>query len=257
MEIGMLDESGGLYMDSVNHSVQDPFSECIRPFATVINAKGVSKRVMQISESTELPMYIQRGYAKIAFVASANKYATIIVDQTKEIFCDIYHITNGKACKVDHLVASSFYFAFKINDLSRTIEEICRATGVDTKDMSVTNRRFLNELKSKQYYHKMANVMDPKDLILRFKDNLTTTNEHKVKIAKATRDIMDKIAASTVLEGKTPNTICATSMWLAVTNAFKDAVKPVTKEEVAAACHIKLITLNKSLKIVSHHRVIS
>ena len=255
MNTCLVDETGGLYMDSVIHSVYDPFTQSNHQSVTVVGGGRVSKRIRQISESNDIPGYVRNGYIFISNVAAANKYTTIIEEQTKELFCDMYRITQGgKACKMENNAASSFYFAFKINNLSRTVEEISRATGVDLKDMSATNKRFMNELQQKPYYAKMTNAMNPDNLILRFKDNLKTSDANKRIIAKTTMDVMQKIVDSSILEGKTPNTICATSMWLAVTRAFKSG-KPVNKEQVAEACDIKPITLNKSVKLVIQSNV--
>lgn len=255
MQSRMIDESGGRYMESVHYSNSyDPYSNT-NYGKTTFDVNRVSLKTKNIAEASEMPRIVWQGYASMQNISAANKYPSMVVDQAKEIFNDMHAVTGGRACKLEHMVASSLFFAFKINDIARTDKEIARVADIDIRDLSASNRRFLNELKDKVYYSKMATATNPNNLLIRCTDRLDTTRKDKALVIKNAADIMERVKASEVLEGKTPGTICATSMWLSLERSYARAPKPVTKQSVAEACGIKLMTLNKSLQLLIDNRV--
>jgi transcription initiation factor TFIIIB Brf1 subunit/transcription initiation factor TFIIB len=130
----------------------------------------------------------------------------------------------------------------KLNNVPRSIKEICDAFGIPTKDLTRTTYLFQDALKDKDpaatSTSSTTTVTQPRDILPRILNEFDIDFELKKKIRIKCTRLAQKIESCVELMGKTPSSIASVIILMSVDGLF-------TKKEICEKCKISVPTMNK------------
>lgn len=148
--------------------------------------------------------------------------------------------------------ACAVYFGCKTHDLgvARSIKEISGNCGVPINKCTDMLRSYKAMVGDRDYAATLFKTVRPEDLLLRALGGLRLEHRQKMQVDKAARDLFALVSTKGLLEGKTPETVCAAVVYLALEQR---GVTGIAKAAVAKACAISDVTLNKAFKELKKH----
>jgi transcription initiation factor TFIIIB Brf1 subunit/transcription initiation factor TFIIB len=145
--------------------------------------------------------------------------------------------------------ACALYFGCKSNErpgdrFPRTIKEISGACGVPVQSCVDMVKSFKALLVDKPYTKLLFTTVNPEDVLVRALNGIdfkVSVDRHAV--AKTARVFFERIKARHLLEGRTPETVCAAVLY----RSFEINGIKVMKKSIYKACNVTGVTLNKAL----------
>jgi len=137
-----------------------------------------------------------------------------------------------RGSRTDGIIAAVLYLACKEEKVPRTFKELARDTSIDEKDIRKLYKVLSKEL-PKGLFESRSNVVAPADLVIRICDKLG----HKQNVVTLATQIAKNAAPK--LEGKSPSSIAAASIFMAT---------KTNEKEIARAASISAATIRNIFK---------
>ena len=138
-----------------------------------------------------------------------------------------------KGRSISGFVAASIYLACKERMIPRTIDEVCRASGVDRPFATHCYKILISEM------HIEPPVTDPFRNIAK----ISAKAGVEERVSRRAREILSSVASHTAIMGKNPLVLAAAALYLATVEYKLD----VTKTVIADAAEVSTISLRKRL----------
>ena len=138
-----------------------------------------------------------------------------------------------KGRSISGFVAASIYLACKERMIPRTIDEICRAAGVDRPFATHCYKILIGEM------HIEPPVTDP----FRNITKISAKAGIEERVSRRAREILSSVASHTAIMGKNPVVLAAAALYLATVEHKLN----VTKSVIADAAEVSTISLRKRL----------
>lgn len=138
-----------------------------------------------------------------------------------------------KGRSISGFVAASIYLACKERMIPRTIDEVCRASGIDKPFATHCYKILIGEM------HIEPPITDPFRNIAK----ISARAGIEERVSRRAMEILSSVANHTAITGKNPLVLAAAALYLA---AFEHGLS-VTKTVVADAAEISTISLRKRL----------
>jgi transcription initiation factor TFIIB len=138
-----------------------------------------------------------------------------------------------KGRSISGFVAASIYLACKERMIPRTIDEVCRAAGVDRPFATHCYKILIGEM------HIEPPVTDPFRNIAK----ISAKAGIEERVSRRAREILSSVASHTAIMGKNPLVLAAAALYLATVEYKLD----VTKTVIADAAEVSTISLRKRL----------
>ncbi|MGI0048491.1 MAG: transcription initiation factor IIB, partial [Nitrososphaera sp.] len=138
-----------------------------------------------------------------------------------------------KGRSISGFVAASIYLACKERMIPRTIDEVCRASGVDRPFATHCYKILIGEM------HIEPPVTDPFRNIAK----ISAKAGIEERVSRRAREILSSVASHTAIMGKNPLVLAAAALYLATVEYKLD----VTKTVIADAAEVSTISLRKRL----------
>jgi transcription initiation factor TFIIB len=138
-----------------------------------------------------------------------------------------------KGRSISGFVGASIYLACKERKIPRTIDEICRAAGMDRPFATHCYKILVGEM------HVEPPVTDP----FRNITKISTRAGIEERVSRRARQILSSVANHTVIMGKNPLVLAAAALYLATVESKLN----VTKTIIADAAEVSTISLRKRL----------
>jgi transcription initiation factor TFIIB len=138
-----------------------------------------------------------------------------------------------KGRSISGFVAASIYLACKERMIPRTIDEVCKAAGVDRPFASHCYKILIGEM------HIEPPVTDPFRNIAK----ISAKAGIEERVSRRAREILSSIASHTAIMGKNPLVLAAAALYLATVEHGMN----VTKTMIADAAGVSTISLRKRL----------
>lgn len=138
-----------------------------------------------------------------------------------------------KGRSISGFVAASIYLACKERMIPRTIDEVCRAAGVDRPFATHCYKILIGEM------HIEPPVTDPFRNIAK----ISAKAGVEERVSRRAREILSSVASHTAIMGKNPLVLAAAALYLATVEYKLD----VTKTVIADAAEVSTISLRKRL----------
>jgi transcription initiation factor TFIIB len=138
-----------------------------------------------------------------------------------------------KGRSISGFVAASVYLACKERMIPRTIDEVCRAAGVDRPFAAHCYKILVGEM------HIEPPVTDPFRNIAK----ISAKAGIEERVSRRAMEILSSVASHTAIMGKNPVVLAAAALYLATL----DHELKVTKTVIADAAEVSTISLRKRL----------
>ena len=138
-----------------------------------------------------------------------------------------------KGRSISGFVAASIYLACKERMIPRTIDEVCRVSGVDRPFATHCYKILIGEM------HIEPPVTDPFRNIAK----ISAKAGIEERVSRRAREILSSVASHTAITGKNPLVLAAAALYLATVEYKLD----VTKTVIADAAEVSTISLRKRL----------
>jgi transcription initiation factor TFIIB len=143
-----------------------------------------------------------------------------------------------KGRSISGFVAASTYLACKERLIPRTIDEICKASGVDKPFATHCYKLLIGEM------HIEPLVTDPHRNIAK----ISARAGIEERVARRAREILASVASHTAIIGKNPLVLAAAALYLATVESKLN----ITKTVIADAAEVSTISLRKRLADISN-----
>ena len=143
-----------------------------------------------------------------------------------------------KGRSISGFVAASTYLACKERMIPRTIDEICKASGVDKPFATHCYKILIGEMRIE------PPVTDPHRNIAK----ISARAGIEERVSRRAREILSSVASHTVIVGKNPLVLAAAALYLA---AVENKLT-VTKTAIADAAEVSTISLRKRLADINN-----
>jgi transcription initiation factor TFIIB len=138
-----------------------------------------------------------------------------------------------KGRSISSFVAASIYLVCKERKIPRTIDEVCRAAGIDRPFAAHCYKILVGEM------HIDPPVTDP----FRNITKISTRAGIEERVSRRAREILSSVASHTAIMGKNPLVLAAAALYLATA----EHKLSVTKTTIADAAEVSTISLRKRL----------
>ena len=177
--------------------------------------------------------YDQIAIDELERVGNALNLPKVVIDEAARIFTEAAKagFTRGRSIMIT--VAVSIYVACREMKVPRTIEEISRATKIDSVELGKAYRALLSKVKIE------VPVMDPKDYVERIGRMLNLPDE----IIKKAEEIVEQVKKSGYTVGKDPAGIAGAAIYIASMDDGK-----VTQKQIAEVANVTEVTIRSRYK---------
>lgn len=143
-----------------------------------------------------------------------------------------------KGRSISGFVVASIYLACKERMIPRTIDEVCRAAGVDRPFATHCYKILIGEM------HIEPPITDPFRNIAK----ISAKAGVEERVSRRAREILSSVASHTAVTGKNPLVLAAAALYLATVEHRLN----VTKTVIADAAEVSTISLRKRLADIMH-----
>jgi len=143
-----------------------------------------------------------------------------------------------KGRSISGFVVASIYLACKERMIPRTIDEVCRAAGVDRPFATHCYKILIGEM------HIEPPITDPFRNIAK----ISAKAGVEERVSRRAREILSSVASHTAVTGKNPLVLAAAALYLATVEHKLN----VTKTVIADAAEVSTISLRKRLADIMH-----
>ncbi len=177
---------------------------------------------------------------KLNVNASNNGLPSSIVDDAKMMYKKLSEMKISRGENRNGLIASSIYMSCKTNNVPRSAKEIAKMFNLNITTMTKGCKKFHEIMKMS------TNCSNPDDFIIRFCSKL-----NKPEMTELCQYIIAKSEEYSIVSENAPPSIAAGCIYLCSTCCNYG----ITKKEIASACQISEVTINKCYKKLYAYRL--
>eukprot|EP00456_Euglypha_rotunda_P076716 TRINITY_DN7200_c0_g1_i3.p1 TRINITY_DN7200_c0_g1~~TRINITY_DN7200_c0_g1_i3.p1 ORF type:complete len:260 (+),score=38.10 TRINITY_DN7200_c0_g1_i3:78-857(+) len=158
-------------------------------------------------------------FRKIQVVAGRLSLPQSVITKAQELYKRVVDSKELKHRKGEALQAVCLYMSWKLAGVARTIKELCNATGVPKRDVS----RLYTKIKKLKLYKKSGGTSGKKEKKTKveslpqsaiFMDRFCSQLALPRFVANAATEIVKRVATLGLLEGKQPQTIAGSAIFM-------------------------------------------
>lgn len=177
----------------------------------------------------------------LAIISLKYGLPNIILEEAKHLFKKISELRINRGENRRAIIAACIYMACKTNRVPRCIKEIAEMFGIKTCSVTKAAKEFEDVVETSKVL-----LSRPVDFVNRFCTNLGASPELLTLCQKVVKNIMDQ----GLLTVYAPTSAAAGCIMVAVEHLRV----PYSKKDVATACHVSVVTINKCLRTLRGHR---
>jgi transcription initiation factor TFIIB len=191
-------------------------------------------RKWQRRVSTAIERNLQLALSELKRISSMLSLPSSIEEESARIYTLAVQQGLVKGRGLEQIVAGAVYIASRINESSLTMDDICRAAGIDKKILGKNYRFVMRKLDIRLM------PADPTSYVHKFASRLDLSPVTQTKALK----LIDNIKKSGLNSGKSPKAIAAGALYLA---AIMNGEKR-TQEKVAMVSNVTEVTIRNRYK---------
>ncbi len=191
-------------------------------------------RKWQRRVSTAIERNLQLALSELKRISSVLSLSHAVEEESARIYTMAVQKGLVKGRGLEQIVAGAVYIASRINDSSLTMDDVCRAAGIDKKNLGKNYRFVMRKLDIKLM------PADPVNYVHRFASRLELSPVTQTKALK----LIDSIKKNGLNSGKSPKAIAAGAIYLA---AIMNGEKR-TQEKVAMVSNVTEVTIRNRYK---------
>jgi transcription initiation factor TFIIB len=215
---------------------------------TIIGTENVKKNAYDFQRIRRYQMFQSMPYKERSLLhvmesmntnASNNGIASSIIEDAKMMYKTISDQKISRGDNRNGLIASSVYMSCKTNNVPRSAKEIAKMFNLNISTMTKGCKKFLDIMKL------TTKSSDPYDFIIRFCSKL-----NKNDIVDICQYVITKAEEYSIVSENAPPSIAAGCIYLISVCCSLG----ITKKEIAKACEISEVTINKCYKKLYEYR---
>ncbi len=191
-------------------------------------------RKWQRRVSTAIERNLQLALSELKRISSILNLSKAVEEESARIYTLAVQKGLVKGRGLEQIVAGAVYISSRINDSSLTMDDVCRAAGIDKKTLGKNYRFVMRKLDIKLM------PADPINYVHRFASRLDLSPITQTKALK----LIDSIKKNGLNSGKSPKAIAAGAIYLA---AIMNGEKR-TQEKVAMVSNVTEVTIRNRYK---------
>jgi len=184
--------------------------------------------------STAIERNLQLALSELKRISSVLHLAPAVEEEAARIYTMAVQKGLVKGRGLEHIVAGAVYISSRLNDSSLTMDDVCRAGGLDKKELGKNYRFIMRKLDIKLM------PADPVNYVHKFASKLDLSPVTQTKALK----LIDDIKKNGLNSGKSPKAIAAGALYLA---AIMNGEKR-TQEKVAMVSNVTEVTIRNRYK---------
>ena len=196
--------------------------------------KFFRRRKWQRRVSTAIERNLQLALSELKRISSILNLSKAVEEESARIYTLAVQKGLVKGRGLEQIVAGAVYISSRINDSSLTMDDVCRAAGIDKKTLGKNYRFVMRKLDIKLM------PADPVNYVHRFASRLELSPITQTKALK----LIDSIKKNGLNSGKSPKAIAAGAIYLA---AIMNGEKR-TQEKVAMVSNVTEVTIRNRYK---------